>query len=426
MENIINNEKFIKGTWNNRFQRFEEIVLYLLGLILFFNHELIKTLGTTIMVLVFIRAFIFKKKLDCGDEWIKKVLLFYIIVGIFWNFLGGMSYIPARNFFKTNRYIWIVFFIYPLIKTDKKLLKNFMISSLIGYSVFFLKIVWQVFMLKQIPIGFQGIAFARCSAGIVGAYFFGKILIEKTNKKRLLYLVLFLSSIFIIVVTQGRAAMLGLFSSSIIILFISLIMINKKRIIIFLVGISILSVIGIKIIPSSKLNRFKTTFDTQQTIANSSNYLRIEMWKINVFMIKQHPILGQGTKYDKDNLFRKYVEKMPTKTETQRWYKNILLKGFDDAHSIYLNATVDNGIFVICLFIIWFIIPLKMMLKNLKQIGTNKYLLPALAGLGCYLIQGFVWSIWRHPEQIYFWMFFTLMMLSTIDFLKNDVVEENI
>lgn len=398
-----------------KFSKIEEIILYLMGLSLFLDFKYSKILVPVVIVDLIYRKIVFKEKLNCGNENIKKFIIWFVVIGVFWNFLGGMSYKPARNFLKISRYIPFLFFLYPIFQEKKECLNKFLACSLISYIILLFKIMKEFdYMKPGIRVsGFEGISTTGDIGAIVALFSFGIFLKEEKYLRKIIYFLIFLSGIFITIATQGRAPLLSIGVGSAILLFLEILSkLNIKKILLMILLLSSILLISIKIIPKNYSNRFKTTFNTEKTVNNASNGLRIEMWKIGLKRIKENPILGSGTKYDKENLFRKFSEELPENTEAEKNYKYQLLNyGFNDAHSMYINAVVDNGVYVLALFIIWFGIPIYLLFKH-KEALLDKYFLGSLGGLSAILIIGAFWMLWRTPEQMYFWILYSIMLSS--------------
>lgn len=405
------------------YYKLEELLLYLIGLCLFLDFEYTKILAPIVIVDLIVRKVFFKENLNCGNENIKNFIIWFLIIGIFWNFLGGMSYRPARNFLKISRYIPLLFFLYPLFEKNKKYLERFLLFSLGSYLILLVNVVKEYDYTKPwIRVeGIEGISTTGNIGAIVALFTFGLFLKEKRILKKVLYFIIYMSGIFIIIATNGRAPFLSVAVGTIILLCLEIYLkINLKKIIVTLSFLLVSIFLGLNYLPQSAIDRFKTTFHTEKTNENTSNGLRIEMWKIGVKRIKENPIFGSGTKYDKKNLFRKFVEELPDATEVDRNYKyQLLTLGFNDAHNMYINAMVDNGVYVLSLLIIWFGIPSYLLLKNYKNIILNKYYLSSLGGIVAILIVGSFWMFWRTPEQIYFWVLYSIMLNSV--YIKEDI-----
>lgn len=407
------------------YYKLEGFLLYLIGLCLFLDFEYTKILTSIVIIDLIVRKIFFKESLNCGNENIKKFIIWFLIIGIFWNFLGGMNYKPARNFLKISRYIPLLFFLYPLFEKSKKYLERFLLFSLGSYLILLVNVIKEYDYTKPwIRVeGFEGVSTTGNIGAIIALFTLGLFLKEKNILKRTIYFIIYISGIFITVATNGRAPFLSIAMGTIILLSLEIYSrFNLKKIVITLSFLLISTFIGLNYLPQSTVDRFKTTFHTEKTIRNDSNGLRIEMWKIGIKRVKENPIFGSGTKYDKENLFRKFVEELPDNTEVDRSYKYQLLNlGFNDAHNMYINAAVDNGVYVLSLLIIWFGIPSYLLFKSYKDIILNKYYLSSLGGIIAILIVGAFWMFWRTPEQIYFWVLYSIMLISVY---RKEAIEE--
>ncbi|WP_410209037.1 O-antigen ligase family protein [Fusobacterium sp.] len=368
----------------------KEIVLYLFGISFFTNFHMAKYCVTLMFFFIIVDIFLFKEKIELGNERIKKFIIIFIILGIFWNFFADFNYKAARAFFKINRYFIIVFFISSLVKNKKVVLKYFLISVILSYLQLFFKGI--DFYIKNRLINyyrfgeFEGVMDVAILTSVVGAFSCGLIISKNNFKYKLCGLILFIISCFLLMLTQTRGALLSLSLSILVMLFLS------KKIKVICSGIAIgLVVLGLFFqMPQSA--RFKyNVFNTSTDRTNMSNGLRIEMWKNAIWRFKQHPILGSGTKQDQ-KLFDEYVNNMPEKTEDEKLYKNIFKNGYDDAHNMYLNALTDNGIFFVLQIILIFVIVLWILLKN----KNYRYSLSLVGSFISYWSFGITWPLWRH------------------------------
>lgn len=395
------------------YNKIEEGLLYLIGLSLFISYDISKILASVTILVLIGRKILYKEPLECGNENIKKFIIGYVLIGIVWNFIGGMSYKPVRNFLKMARYMPFVFFIYPLFQKKKEFFNRFLICGLGSYLILLEKVLSEY---KKNPFGrvwaFEGVNPTGTIGAMVGIFSFGLFISEKNILKKIGFLTIYLSGIWVTVATQGRAPLVGaLLGTGLIILLELYSNFNIKKMLFLFIAILILVVGGLKAIPPQKLARFKTAFNTEKTVENHSNGLRLEMWKVGIKRVTENPIFGSGTKFDRENLFKKFVEELPEKTEADKNYKYQLLNlGFNDAHSMYINAAVDNGIYVISLLILWFLIPGYLVIKNIKRLADKRYLLGSVAGIVAYLTVGAFWMLWRTPEQMYFWILFTILL----------------
>ncbi|WP_047394948.1 O-antigen ligase [Cetobacterium sp. ZOR0034] len=408
------------------YNKIEEGLLYLIGLSLFISYDISKILASVTILVLIGRKIFYKESLECGNENIKKFIIGYVLIGIVWNFIGGMSYKPVRNFLKMARYIPFLFLLYPLFQKKKELFDRFLICGLGSYSILLGKVVLEYKKnLWRRASGFEGVNPTGTMGAMVAVFSFGLFISERSIIKKMVYIAVYISGIWITVATQGRAPLVGaLLGTGIIVILELYSNFNIKKLLLLGVAIAVLSVGGLKTIPPKKLVRFKTAFNTEKTVKNSSNGLRLEMWKIGLKRVKENPLFGAGTKYDRENLFRKFAEELPESSTAEKRYKNTLLtKGFNDAHSMYINAAVDMGIYIVSLLILWFLIPGYLMIKNIKRLKDKRYLLGSIGGIVVYLTVGAFWMLWRTPEQMYFWILLTTL-LTTIKIDKNESSNE--
>lgn len=392
-----------KETLRDKFYKFELIILYLYGIVFFINYEVSKQIFMVILLVMLIRKFYFKESLECGNIKIKYLLLFYIVCGILWNFMADFNYRAARAFLKLGKEVLLVFYMYPLLKKDKKNLINFLIILLCSYLFLFIK-EYNFYKINDFRVRFVGLlgySNTAISGMLAGSFAFPIILYCKNLKYRLLSLIVFLGSLNIIFAAQSRGGFLGLIASMIFITFIKIDL--KKLFILFFV--LCITFVGLRETPA--LSRIKTSFNIERTASNMSNALRIEMWKNAVWRISQHPIRGGGTKQD-EKLFLKRVEMMPENTEDEKILKSELMnKGFNDAHNMYLNILTDNGLFSLAHFII-FALPYFLILKRRKKDEIINF--SVLGSFTSFYVYGLTWSIWRNPwSPMVYWVLFSIM-----------------
>lgn len=378
---IINKEKYMK---------LKEIFLYLFGVSFFTNFDIAKIILYIMAIFLLIDIFYFKEKLECGNEKLKNFILFLIIGGTIWNFCADFNYKAARAYFKINRYFIIVFYLYSAVKYKKEILRNFLLSILIGYIILFIKGIEFYQTHKHLSYyrfdSFEGVMEVAILIPVVGVFSFGQIISEVPKKEKVIAGIIFLISCFLLIITQTRASLLAFIGAIAIMILLS----KNLKVILFSIVVGVISLSCFLKAPQAQ--RFKSNiFNVKVTTENMSNGLRIEMWKNAIWRYKQHPIMGSGTKQGYE-LFAKYVENMPEETKTQKIYKDTFENGFDDAHSMYLNAMTDNGIFSFIQFTFLFIILSYILIKNKEY----KYRISLLGSLTAYCIFGIVWPLWRH------------------------------
>lgn len=402
----------MKGTVKEKYLKFKEINLYLFGLSFFSNFDLAKIfLGIMIGCLV-IDIFYYKEKLECGNNKLRNFLIFLVLGGTVWNFCADFNYRAARAYLKINRYAIIIFYLYPLVKNNKIILRNFIISLTISYITLIIRGINFYFIEKKRNRfgSFEGIMDVAVLVAVVGAFCFGNIIKLKELRYKFLNGIILFFTIFLLIITQTRAALLAF-----VIGVLGVLLFNRNiKIIITSCILGGFLLFGFLQTPYSA--RFKSnTFNAKVSLNNMSNGIRVEMWKNAIWRFKQHPIMGSGTKQD-DKLYREYVNNMPEETEVQRVYKQAFKDGFDDAHSMYFNSLTDNGLFLVVQLIFIFGILPYILLKNSEYL----YSLGMMGGLISYYTFGVAWPIWRHGwDPMLFWLMVSFVCCS-IEFKSGD------
>lgn len=168
----------MKGTVKEKYLKFKEINLYLFGLSFFSNFDLAKIfLGIMIGCLV-IDIFYYKEKLECGNNKLRNFLIFLVLGGTVWNFCADFNYRAARAYLKINRYAIIIFYLYPLVKNNKIILRNFIIALTISYITLIIRGINFYFIEKKRNRfgSFEGIMDVAVLVAVVGAFCFGNII----------------------------------------------------------------------------------------------------------------------------------------------------------------------------------------------------------------------------------------------------------
>jgi len=104
-----------------------------------------------------------------------------------------------------------------------------------------------------------------------------------------------------------------------------------------------------------------------QTIEHLSDYytdnkmssigFRLEMWRASYLSAKDHDFLGAG-----ENSFKPEVQRLVKEGKVHKG-----IQQFVDPHSQYFNSLLDQGIIGLVSLLLIFIIPLKVLLNNLKD-----------------------------------------------------------
>lgn len=404
-----------------KYFKFKEIVLYLFGLSCFINFKVAKGFIVAMIILLIIDRFYFKEKLECGSEKLKKFLLIFIIGGTIWNFLARFDYRAARNFFRLNEYLVVIFYLYPLVKRDKKVLRNFIISLILS----FIPCIWRGIMgLHKINLTAWLRKGYRLS-GVVGTtnhntifetavlsmlfatFSFGQFFDKNNKYSKIISVVLFPLSLLILLMTQTKSGFVGFIIGAIAVIFMTA---DIKKI----VGAIVITTLGIFLIyNSSNFQSTRTYWWIQQTFVKhnlEANIARKVMIENAIWRIKQHPIMGSGTKRD-DKLFKEYVKNMPENTPQQKEIKGYFKSGYNDAHNMYLNGISDNGIFYIFNLTLMFLIMPYILIKNKNYI----YRYACMGGLVSYYVFGLFWPTWRHGwDPLFFYIVVSIGICSTI------------
>ncbi|MGL5904017.1 MAG: hypothetical protein ACRCZO_15150, partial [Cetobacterium sp.] len=231
--------------------KIEEILLYLIGLSLFVSYDISKILASVTILVLIGRKVLYKEPLDCGNEKIKKFIIGYILIGIVWNFIGGMSYKPVRNFLKMARYMPFVFFLYPLFQKKKEFFNRFLICGLGSYLILLGKVLSEY---KKNPFGrvdaFEGVNPTGTMGAMVAVFSFGLFVSEKNIFKKIGFLAIYVSGVWVTVATQGRAPLVGALLGTGLIIGLELYSnFNVKKMMILFLATLILIVGGLKTIP---------------------------------------------------------------------------------------------------------------------------------------------------------------------------------
>lgn len=402
------------------FTRVELGLLYLYTVVFFINYDISKTVLTPMIIILVGRKLLFREKLNCGSEKLKKFLLFFIIGGCLWSFIAAFNYRDSRAFLKVSREIILPFYIYPLFNRDRDLLKKVLYLMIPGFLLMAGKTFhYAVVNPGKSAFGFEGVSITRIM-GMMGVTFSFGFLASKQRKKRgyIIGGLFFLLSFGIVILSQSRAGMVAIAGA--IVTTIILQRINVKVIVAILISATLLLTAA----PDRVTDKFKTTFNVEMTKSNFSNYARVEMWKNAVWRIKQHPVKGGGIISD-HKLFEEYADNMPESTEIERFFKNKIINGgFNDAHNMYLNIFTAHGMFsVVHLILLFGIIP-TLLIRNLRDEKLDSFEKSLNLGIGTTLVSfyiyGLFWSIWKgNWSRMEFW--FLVALLCCISFKKERI-----
>jgi len=169
------------------------------------------------------------------------------------------------------------------------------------------------------------------------------------------------------VLTQTRAAWLGVFVAF---LCFSIIQVLKKqtKLIPILLG-TFITVLALLIISPTLNKRLTSTFTTK----SFSNIYRIEHWKANAKLIYSNPLFGVGNNQNrKPSIMSPFLNEKPLNRYTKN-EKRI----FNHPHNEYLDIAAGSGILSLLLFLVCLFYPVYKLLK-LSFLNKDE-LLPLLA-----------------------------------------------
>lgn len=395
----------------DKFIRLKEIMLYSFGVLFFIDESIARHILSFMAFLLVVDIFYYKNKLDCGNKKLKYCILVFIVAGLLWNYMADFNYRAARAFLKINRDFFLVFYIYMLYKQKKESCKFYFISLFVGFLAFMIKTFIYIYKSGIENIGryrlnsyLGDISNTALLCSILTCFFFGLLLSEKTRKKEKIIYAIFMSITFIfMLLTLTRAAFLATLAGMVIIVLVN------KNIKVIVTSFILLLLLSYGTIKNPHFSRIKENiFNTKVEKNNGSNGIRVLLWKNAIWRIKQHPIMGSGTKQD-DKLFYEYVNNMPEGNPTEKSFKESLKNNFNDAHNMYLNGFADNGLFYIYSLSLLLVIMPYILLKN----KDYKYRLPLLGALATVAIYGLVWSVWRVGWScLAVWVLFSLVCYS--------------
>jgi len=401
-----------------KFYELEKKLLYLYCGMFFIKYEILKVFIIPMVLIILLRRFFYGEKLNCGNEKLKKFLLILVVGGMIWNFLANFDYRSARAFFKISREIVLPFYIYPIVSRENRVIEGVVKALTLSFLIMAGKTFHNYldFPGKNGATGFEWVGTTRAMALMASSMSLGGMFSRNSNKIKALSLFVFVLGVGTMIMSNSRAGLVALGGSILCTFLISRVDLRKIVVIVMVLGVIAF------ITPSNRTKHFKTTFNSEKTIKNFSNGMRIELWKNAIWRIEQHPVMGSGTKND-EKLFKKYANNLPEETKVDRFYKKKMLNsGFNDAHNMYLNIVSDNGVFsIIHLILIFGVLPC-LCFKNLKITNSinRSVSLGVSASLVSFYIYGMFWSIWRGDwSRTEFW--FLVSLLCCMSFFENDV-----
>lgn len=405
---MINREEFLK---------IEKYILYLYCLMFFISYEILKVFILPMFLIILLRKFLYGEKLNCGNDKLKNYLLIFLVAGIIWNFFSGFDYRASRAFFKISRELILPFYIYPIASRDKSVIAGIIKSLILSLFIMSGKIISNYVLVSPRggATGFEWVGTTRAMSLMASSMSLGWLFSKNSHNVKIFSFLTFILSVGVMIISNSRAGLIALASAVAAVFLFGRASLKK------VVATSVTLALIFVFTPSNRIAHFKSTFNAERTIENWSNGNRVELWKNAIWRIKQHPVMGSGTKNDED-LFEKYANNMPEETKVDKYYKKKMLTGgFNDAHNMYLNMISDNGIFVIMHFVLILGILPYLCFKNLGiKSNINRSLnLGIGASLVSFYTYGMFWSIWRGDwSRTEFW--FLVSLLCCVSFIETE------
>ncbi|OQZ01259.1 MAG: hypothetical protein B6D34_13600 [Candidatus Brocadia sp. UTAMX1] len=221
---------------------------------------------------------------------------------------------------------------------------------------------------------------------------------------------------FSLILTMSRTSWVSIFIA----IFFASFALQKKRLILILIGICMLLIF---FLPAKFINQAKTITQVNQFFT-SEKILgeRLLCWKAAIAIIHDHPWLGIGS--GKKN-FRfiyqqyaetirdreKHLEKEPVRKQDQekKSRKKIQVENIErlsHPHNIFLHIWVGNGIVGLLSFLWMFTMVFYTAIQSwrLSKAGYEKALLLGIvAGLVSIFLHGLTDSFWKKPDALFLW-----------------------
>lgn len=208
----------------------------------------------------------------------------------------------------------------------------------------------------------------------------------KRPSARILLCIPLFATLGCLIFTWSRGAWLGFLAAMILLCLLS----SKKTMVLLLFGVCAIPFAPF-ILPESIINRFTSIGN----LADTSTAYRVHIWEGVIQMLKDCFIGGIGTGIDVfDTIYPRYA-----------------LSGIESAphsHNLYLQITVENGIFALLVFVTIIILFAKITGSNLihSTSSSDKFMVCAgFCGITAVLIQGMTDYIWyNYRVFLMFWV----------------------
>lgn len=317
------------------------------------------------LIALMVKKFRYKERIEIGP----KILAYsniYIFIGTV--LIDIITYKNTHHISAHDRYnVFLMYFVLINFIKNKveldRLMMLFGISAIISYFGAIPNI--KIFLKDptfRVESFYDQMAFSHILA--TGSIFFlGISLFNSKGKKRLFYVLVYIFSIIMILLTQTRGAMLATGIAQILLIAYTIILKRKtKYLIVILIGVMIWG----KDFRNGLINGFG------HRIVGSSNEVRVLFWKASIYGFEKHPVIGVGFG-GTGPLFEEYLVKAK-KVEYIVSYYSGGVRG--NSHNEYLAGLMRYGTVVGGYLIIYLLglIP-YVYFKNRNKISNewNKY-----------------------------------------------------
>jgi O-antigen ligase len=315
------------------------------------------------------------------------IFIGYCILSYFWS---DVSFNEALKYIKRYWYYLPIFIIFKYLKKEyfeyaiSFFLFGMLISEVLSYGNYFT--FWKIgFGAPHDPTVFMQHTLYSIFLSVTSIFLLSKIIYAKNNKKKMIYLLFFITVTINLLIGSGRTGYFTLFITLIIVVFF-IYKAKLKIILTTIVTISIVLFLSYTLSPNFK-NRISSANSDITKVINNSNYstpigARIGFWIIAKEITKDNLLLGLGVA----NNINKKNEYITTNKLTNFNY----VKKLEHFHNNFLEIITQFGIVGLALFIYLFFLISRIEIKDktiyvLKISTLSIFLIGSLSDMLFYL-----------------------------------------
>lgn len=322
-----------------------------------FPISIAKFLGLLLIISFAFNYLIKKKKIDLGTPQIRYGFILFLLALVISSL---MSYFVLPSLNAVSRTFQLVVFYFILINVVNS--KERLLIIIISIIIF--DIVNSFMVLTQYKIGlFRVLGLSRnpTALAMIATYsmIFGVMFFLKTKKYsyKIFFVLLIISSIIKVVLTQSRAG----FVSLLLVIGSYIIFSKNKILLMFLIIILISSILYI--VPDiyfTRINRFIETVKGYLFEGEEVQDIRRSIYSIAMKVFKKHPVFGIGPAN-----FMSYIKHIRPELWTLK-FKVLAV------HSLYISLLVESGIIGLSLFVMILLFILYYLIKSIKMSRKHK------------------------------------------------------